>query len=369
MAKIILVSKQVHSTAWQLALALKAQQHEVVLLTSYGESPRDSSNVEIMAYFKKWNALEGLRIIPGLFGVQPQILHFVLDEDVMSSAQIVLSLFAKSHPSCILTTSLLDIRKGLKRRNPVRYLIEESDIVTCPTVEGLGQLRGLDVRSTRQGRGILAPVLEFGSAEKPSIEQQDEIRLLEQLSKEKYFVLPFREKSFDPESESFHRIRTLAQRHKVVLWGTYAHWSLRDRKKFANWMAQFECGKRWVVTGALPLKNSRLLLEKSEALVLAGQHYSPVEMTEYYMRAIQAQAVMILDSKQINVHADLWRNSINCWVLNYHHSHRDLIRLLGKPNLRLPETLSEELALDRHLIDSSMNELNRLYNRALAHLR
>ncbi|MNY58300.1 hypothetical protein D3C86_1946220 [compost metagenome] len=87
------------------------------------------------------------------------------------------------------------------------------------------------------------------------------------------------------------------------------------------------------------------------------------------MRAIQAHAVMILDSKQINVHSDLWRNAVNCWVLNYHHLQRDLIRLLGKPNLRLPETLSEELALDRHLIDSSMNELNRLYNRALAHLR
>lgn len=371
MAKIILVSKQVHSTAWQLAQALRAQQHEVVLLTSHGESPRDESSIEFMAYFKKWSALEGLRIIPALFGVQPQILHLVLDEDQMTPAQAVLSLFAKSHPTCVLTTSLLDIRRGLKRRNPVRYLIEESDIVTCPTIEGLGQLRGLDVRSTRQGRGILAPVLEFGEAPSAefSAEHQDEIRLLEQLSKEPYFVLPFREKNFDPESAAFEHIRTLAQRHKVVLWGSYSHWSLRDRKKFASWMEKFECGQRWVMTGSMPLNNSRLLLEKCEAFVLAGQHFSPVEMTEYYMRAIQAQAVLVLDSKQISVHSDLWRNAVNCWVLNAHHIQRDLVKLLSKPNLKLPETLSEELALDRHLIDSSMNELNRLYNRALAHLR
>ncbi len=48
---------------------------------------------------------------------------------------------------------------------------------------------------------------------------------------------------------------------------------------------------------------------------------------------------------------------------------KDLVKLLAKSNLKLPETLSDQLAQDRHLMDSSLNELNRLYNKALNHLR
>ncbi|XGC81456.1 hypothetical protein ACES2L_03030 [Bdellovibrio bacteriovorus] len=369
MAKVILVSKKVDATSWQLAQALKAQQHEVILLTSYGEIPPESNGIEFMAYFKRWNLLEGLRIIPGLFGLQPQILHILLDEDKMNAAQMVLSTFAKSHPSCVLTTSLLHIRHGLSRGNAVRYLIEESDIVTCPTVDSLGQLRGLNVRSVRQGRGILPPVLDLKHEIHDEIYSGEESALAQHFADKDYVVIPFREDKFDPDSEAFVRIRTFAQKYKVVLWGSYSHWTLRDRKKFAKWMADFGCADCWTVTGLLSAQISQQLLERSKAFVLAGQHLTPVEMTEYYLRAIQSSAILILDSKQTSLHSDLWKHAVNCWVLDYHHLQRDLVRLLAKSHLRVPESLSDQLAQDRHVIDSSLNELNRLYNKALNNLR
>lgn len=371
MAKIILVTRHINPTSWQLAQALKSQQHEVVLLTSYGEETlTDSNGIELMCFFKRWNFFEGLRIIPGLFGLQPQILHILLDEDKMNPAQIVLSTFAKSHPACVLTTSLLNICHGLSRRNPVRYLLEESDIVTCPTVEALGQLRGLNVRrSTRQGRGILPPVLDLKGNVKINHSVEEEAHLANSLMSEDYVIIPFREAHFNPESRSFIRIRTIAQKYKVLLWGSYSHWSLRERKKFARWMEEFGCGQHWAVTGSLSPHLTQLLLEKSIALILAGQNLTPVEMTEYYMRAIENHTVLVLDSKQSSVHSDLWKNTVNCWILDYHHLHQDLVKLLARPHLRLPESLSEQLAKDRHLIDSSLNELNRLYNRALNNLR
>lgn len=370
MAKIILVSQHINSTSWQLAKALKAQQHEVVLMTSYGEAPPDTSNgIEIMAYFRRWSALEGLRIIPGLFGLQPQIFHLLLEEDRMNGAQIVLSTFAKSHPTCVLTTSLLHIKHGLTRRNPVRYLIEESDIITCPTVENLGQLRGLNVTSRRQGRGILPPVLDLQHAAETTASDEEVLRFVDSLTQEEFIVLPFRETHFKPSSDSFIRLRTIAAKCKVILWGSYSHWSLRDRKKFAAWMETHKCGNKWAVTGELDPSISRTLLQKSTALVLAGQHLTPIEMTEYILRAIQSHAVLVLDSKQSSVHADLWKNGVNCWVLQYEQLQKDLIKLLAKPSLKLAETLSEQFSSERHLMDSSLNELNRLYNRALNHLR
>ena len=371
MAKIILVSKHIHATTWQLAQSLRAQQHEVVVLTSrHEEPPENNSSIELMTYFKKWSVLEGLRIIPGLFGLQPQILHIVLDEDRMNAAQIVLSTFAKSHPACVLTTSLLDIRRGLRKSNPVRYLIEESDIITCPTIETLGQLRGLNVRSTNQGRGILAPALDLKYKNiVDTYADGSEAQLLMDLSEQKYIVVPFREERFNPDSDSFHRIRILAQKYKVALWGSYSHWPLRDRKRFAAWMEKHDCGNSWIVTGTLSPHLSRILLEKSTAFMIAGQKFTPVEMTEYYRRAIQAQATLILDSRQTSVHADLWKNAVNCWVLSTHNVQKDLVKLIARSHLGLPETLSEDTARSSHLVDSSINELNRLYNRALASLR
>jgi hypothetical protein len=366
MAKIILVSKHVTATSWQLAQSLRAQQHDVILLTSYGEPAPDTTGIQFMAYFKKWSFWEGLKIIPGLFGLQPQILHLILDEDRINPAMLVLSTFAKSHPTCILTTSLLNIERGLHRKNPVRYLVEESDIVTCPSVENLGQLRGLNVRVGRQGRGILPPVLKFTEQNSEEIYNDgSEAQLLFDLHDKPYFVIPFREPKFLPESDNFARLRTLAQKHKVVLWGSFKGWSLRDRKRFATWMQDFDCGTNWMLTGELPQRVTRELLEHSTAFVLAGQKFTPLEMTEYYMRGIQAKSVMILDSLQTSIHSDLWRNSVNCWVLDHAHMQRDLIRLLSRHHLELPENLSEQVARDSHLIDSSLNELNRLYNKAL----
>jgi hypothetical protein len=371
MAKIILVSTKIQSTTWQLAQSLRSQQHEVTVLTSYGETPPETTNgIEYMAYFKKWSVLEGLKIIPGLFGMQPHILHLILDDDRMNAAQVILSTFAKSHPYCVLTTSILHIKRGLKKTNPVRYLVEESDVITFPSVESLAQLRGLNVRSKQQGRGILPPALDFKNQPEHIGHLDDaEESLLTNLAGQEFFVLPFREGRFNPESDRFARLRMLARRHKVVLWGTYSHWSLRERKHFAQWMDKNGCGDRWIVTGEISPHLSRILLEKATAFVMAGQQFTPVEMTEYYMRAIQAQSTLILDSKQTSVHADLWKNTVNCWVLNAHSLHKDLHKLLERTNLNLPERLSEDWAQSSHIVDSSMNELNRLYNRALASAR
>lgn len=371
MAKIILVSKQVTETSWQLAQALKSQQHEVVLLTSYGESPRDDSpGIDLMAYFRRWNVAEGLKIIPGLFGLHPQILHILLDEDKLNSAQLVLATFAKSHPSCVLTTSLLNIRRGLHRRNLVRYLIEESDIITCPTVETLGQLRGLNIKSKRQGRGILPPVLNLKNV--PNKEHdfdQEQSQQLEMLTRGEFIVIPFREPQFQPKDKAFERICQIAQKYKVVLLGSYSQWSVRDRKRFAAWMEHHHCQNNWVITGDISPETVQILFQKSTAVFLAGQDFSPIEMTEYYNRAIQSHAGLILDSQQSSLHADLWKNTENCWILNGNSLENDLEKLLAKSSLKLPESLSERLAQDRHLIDSSLNELNRLYNRALLPLR
>ncbi|MBS1971306.1 MAG: hypothetical protein JSU04_13440 [Bdellovibrionales bacterium] len=377
MAKIILVTEKVNSTSWPLALSLKAQQHEVIFLTSFGEEAADTNGIRFMAYFKKWSFLEALRILPMIFSYEPQVLHIILDQGGLTPAHAVLASYAKSHPLMVLTTSLLQFERRLRTGSPTRLLLQESDIVTCPSVDSLAKLRGMSVRSKKQGRGILPPALDLYEStmlEQPHYEEaESEIvaseNLSQQLKDEPYFVIPCFEKNFSAESLFFRRLARIAETHFVVLWGSNQDWPLRSRKQFETWMESQGLADRWMFSGALPRSLERELLQNTQCLILAGIKLSPQAISQFYLKAIQSNTPLALDSKQASVHAHLWQKNINCWILNHESLDREFSTFLTKENFRPPESLKAKLSEDRHLTDTPLNELNRLYTRALSQLK
>lgn len=366
MAKILLVAERLTPTVVKLTTALKHQQHQVTVVTSRDEDAALPDGVEMLQPFRKWSVRECLRLLPVLVGLNPQIVHLILEDDRLNSAQIMLSLMAKAIPNTVLTTSLLHIRQGLRRHNPVRYLLQESDVITCPSVETLGALRGLNMKSTRQGRGILPPVLDFDSTEEFGERTGAAAELLRRLGKSKFFVVPFSEPAFDPRKVAFRRLTLLAARHQVVLLGSFTGWALRDRKRFEAWMREQGLGERWIVSGALGRSDLRRLLAQAEALVLAGHSLSPLETTEYFLHALQAGATMVMDGKQSMIHSDLWRDKENCWIVSSDDLLNRLQSVISEDSLKKPQMLPEDSRLQRELVDAPLNELNRLYNKALS---
>lgn len=377
MAKIILVTEKVSSTSWPLALSLRAQQHDVIFLTSHGENAADTNDIRFMAYFKSWSFLEGLRILPMLFSYEPQVLHIILEKGQLTAAHAVLAAYAKSHPLMVLTTSLLQFDRRLRRGNPARLLLQESDIVTCPSVDSLAKLRGLSVRSRTQGRGILPPALDlYGNTlvEEPTSEDERAEILAEenwasQLNEEPYFVIPCFEKNFNPESTFFRRVARIAETHFVVLMGSNQDWHLRNRKQFGQWMEDRGMKDRWMFSGHLPRAIERDLLKHAQCLILAGIKLSPQEISQFYLKSIQCNTPLVLDSKQASVHAHLWQKDVNCWILNHETLDREFGNFLIKQNFRPPQSLQMNLSQNRHLTDTPLNELNRLYTRALSQLK
>lgn len=377
MAKIILVTEKVNSTSWPLALSLRAQQHEVVFLTSKGEEAANADGIRFMAYFKKWSFLEALRILPMIFSYEPQILHIILDQGPLTPAHAVLAGYAKSHPLMVLTTSLLQFERRLRTGSPTRLLLQESDIVTCPSVDSLAKLRGMSVRSKKQGRGILPPALDLYEStllEEPHLEENKSEILVEEnwadhLKDEPYFIIPCFEKTFSPDKIFFRRLARICETRFVVLWGSNQDWPLRSRKQFENWMAEQNLNDRWMFSGALPAQLERELLKQTECLILAGIRLSPQAISQFYLKAIQCNTPLALDTKQASVHAHLWRKNINCWILNHESLDKEFGAFLTKDDFRPPESLHEKLSEDRHLTDTPLNELNRLYTRALSQLK
>ncbi|MGZ3747350.1 MAG: glycosyltransferase [Pseudobdellovibrionaceae bacterium] len=377
MAKVILVTEKVNSTSWPLALSLKAQQHEVIFLTSYGEEASSIDGIRFMAYFKRWSVLEALRILPMLFSYEPQVLHILLDQTPLRGAHAILASYAKSHPLMVLTTSLLQFEKRLRLGSPTRLLLQESDIVTCPSVDSLAKLRGLSVRSKRQGRGILPPALDLYEStllQEPHYEETEaeivaEENWAQHLQEEAFFVIPCFEKDFSPDSVFFNRVTRIAETHFVVLLGSNQDWPLRSRKLFEQWMADQGLKNRWMFSGALPRALEKELLKQTQCLILAGIKLSPQAISQFYLKAIQCDTPLALDSKQACVHAHLWQKDVNCWILTYESLDKELPSFLMKKNFTPPESLQAKLSEDHHLTDTPLNELNRLYTRALAQLK
>lgn len=367
MAKILLVSKTISPTAWQLALALRAQQHQIIFLTSYGETVDNNNDIEILGFFKKWNTFETAQLVPALISMEPQIMHFILDTDSVSAAHMMLWAYTQTKPNVVFSISLLHVRRGLHKRNWIRYLIQQADIVTCPSVDTLAQLRGIDVRSSRQGRGLLPPVLAVPT-DTHLLEEQLEVEDL--LKNQKYIVRPFSEVSFDSQAPYFQNLLKFLRKYKVVLLGSQDNWSLRERKRFQKWLSDEGLSDRWYLTGQNSSGHISTLLKGAEAFWLANLELTPVELTQFFKSALENATTLILDPIQARLHAPLWNNGKNCWILgeitDEVRGESALDELIQKQSLKLDYNMESLQLSNKDLVDAPLNELNRLYNKALS---
>lgn len=353
MAKIALVTPQVSASAWKLAHDLRAQNHQVMVITGQGQLPQgDQLNIEFLNYFKSWSLWEGLRLLPILMSRQVSVMHFFLHEDKLNGAIMALAAFAKTNPDMVVATSLLHIHKGLKKLNLARYLVESSDILTLANTSMLGHLRGLNVNAPHQGRGILAPTL----LNTPHEMQIEDLRYKNQYPT---LVVPLQAPRFTPTSQFFQSLKVLSNSFNLILWGQTETWPLREKKQLSHFFQGEET--QWRI---YPGKNFPL----ADGLFIAGLAYSPSELTELYRWCIQQQLSLILDSQQAYTHGELWHHKKNSWILDQRQILTDLSYLLGQGEHLYPPP-SQHSVLHQHLVDTSLNDLNRLYNKALSQLR
>ncbi|HRO66934.1 MAG TPA: hypothetical protein PL182_05170 [Pseudobdellovibrionaceae bacterium] len=149
-------------------------------------------------------------------------------------------------------------------------------------------------------------------------------------------------------------------------WSYWAVFPLGPCAKENAWMDNQGVGGNWTLSGELSTGDQQRLLAEAEALVLAGLSLSPLETTEYFLRAIQAGANLVMDDRQSLIHSDLWRHGETCWILKFDNVPSSLEKLLSEGPLRKFQALPESMNLHRDLVDGPLNELNRLYNKALS---
>jgi hypothetical protein len=365
MAKILFVSEKINETSWSLATALKSQNNKVLFLTSRDQKIDNSQNVEVLSYFKKWSTFEALRFLPVLLNARVDIIHFLLDSDRLNPAQGVLTSAGLLFPNTLISTSLLNMTQGLSRQNPVRYLLERSDLVTAPTVEMLAQLRGLNVKNLRQTRGVIPPLIPW-KKETRSLSSSEKVQeLLNVVKGEEFVVIPLLNSELQSNPFYLGSLSGLARRFFLIFAGTLEHLSLADRKKWEKFTTE-HLGPRWGLSSSLSRDEETVLLKKSWGLFLAGQDMAPTVLTHWLSLASQVDASMIVDDRQTRLYPGLWEHKKNAWIFSRNDLKADLEKWIQTGPPALSSNLTESLQQKQDLLDAPLNELHRLYNKALS---
>lgn len=368
MSKIVLVSKKLNNSTWMLAKGLRSQSNEVIILTSRNEVPPDNDNgqIELMTYFKAWSFWEAIKLLPTLIGNDISIMHLLIEEQRVHGAYVVLSTFAQKNPRCVLSISFFNSMKKISRKSPLKFLVEKSDIVTLPTPDAMSTLRGLRMRNKNQGRLVLSPVL-------PSLPIKHEISFselvfdeLKTADKMPKALIYFDQEKFTPDTKFFRSLEILSKKYHLIFWGTNSHWPLRERKKFSAWLSTFS--KKWQFLQVNDIAEDIKYLNLDDIIFLSFTDINLLNLAETMVLGLGSKASLVLDNSQTGVYAGLWRNGKNCWVLQDSKNLDDLSDFL-RQQINLPYPRPQELGNNQQLIDSSLNELNRLYNKALLQLR
>lgn len=176
--------------------------------------------------------------------------------------------------------------------------------------------------------------------------------------------MPFDESYFSEGSEILKRAAVLAVQRPILLLGSLSQWSHSDRRKLEQWLQDLGVSRNWMMSGDLTAGQQIGVLAACDALMIAGLPLSPLEVTHYQVKSLKADCTLIIDDRQASIHADLWKNQKNCWILRREEIQREMRELLQKEHLKLP-ALDQPLQ-NRNLFDAPLNELSRLYNRALS---
>ncbi len=367
MAKILIVARHLHPTALDLAHSLQ-HNHEINVVTSRAEDFSGTYDFPILCFFQSWNFLEALRFLPVLIQTPPDIVHFLCENENLNIAEIFIAEWASRFHTSLLSTSLFRLHDRVGWGSPLRHLLESSHVVTCANVPMMSHLRGLNVKSRRQARGILPPLLKVASEVQNHAEgiEQPEPEWFERIQNRRLIVIPFGLKSLDFDDSTIEYAIKFPKEYFIVFIGSYSDWSLRDKKAFSHFLENSPLKGRWLLTGDMDESQILHLMTYAEALFVAQLELSALEINRWLLLGSSAPISIIMDTNQASIHSQIWRNRENCWILSMFEPRKDLFEILALPSLRLYSSSLQSLKNSlSHQLDSPVNELNRLYQRAL----
>lgn len=342
MAHIALISTSFHPQVQILAKALIHQRHKVTLITSKDQDVPADFDGNVLRPFDKNSTWEALRLIPRLISQIPDIWHFVFTEpeDDPTPAHWILAQFARSIPHKIVVATFFSQLVGKKRWRLMPFLVN-CDLITTGQRESLMYLkREYKVRPTTLLD--IMPPLESSPYDLPATQDEDIHRMAVALGK--FFFVPGSPTEMERNHHDLSFLQSKDFNYKLVFSSHRQHSS-----------------KNYICVGDLSPSQIMQLMSVSRGTLLAFHDFSLLELQKISHMSRLTKSPLIVRPQQNESLPGLCRPNKTGWVLEQGATSLHQI-MLSNPDLNLSRAEIGNIRMD--LMDNSLNELQRLYQKA-----
>lgn len=342
MAKIALISHTASTQSLGLAHALHLQRHEVIFITSRDQIIDEQVPFKVLTFFKSWSLLEALRFIPRLISHAPDILHIVISEKnpkETSVAILALASFVKSLPNRLVALTSYG-SPSKKQRFILKPLLRLCDIVTFGTREVLMfHKRNGDLKQNGVTE-VLPPLIDFAPANMTLEESssQDLAKLTSKLNP--FFVIPTSLLNLEENWNDFN------SSYNFIVLGPRP-----DRKTSEKY---FFVGEN--------LKSAELeyLLKASSGIYIASESFSVLELMKFRGWSLHFSLPVFANQRQNEAVPGICVHDRNGWLISNLTHFEQLLKSKTRPKIETTATSDNRSTL----VDSTLNELSRLYAKA-----
>jgi hypothetical protein len=349
MAKIALICHNLHPQVLNLATQLSTHKNEVLLITSrdqtMDEQYPENVNFQIIRPFQKWSAMEAIRLFTRLLGNMPDVFHFVFtnSNQTPTVAHFVLGQLLQPIPGRVVASSFFHSPNELSHFR-MKLFLRGHHLVTWGTSAHLLNARRKLSISKHSLSEVIPPLSNenLQSTDTHSIQME---QLLNSLGD--YLLIPGNPEDFFKKAKKNEL--TFENKMKLVF--------LCERPETRKHQLDvFYLGN--------PVGVDLLYaIQKARGILLAFSDLSLLELQQFYQWGRLTGTPLLVRPRQTEMHPGIVTENKTGWVLPQGEtSLRDLLK--QNPSLRIQRKQDQQPMLD--LVDSTMNELNRLYHKAIA---
>lgn len=350
MAKIALITQKLSPEFLGFAKALHFHRHEVMIITSAEAVIPDGLPYETLTYFRRWSALEALRLFPRLLGHSPLVWHFVfsdLDQEKLRPAHWVLAQLARAIPGRVIAASLFDTPFEVVKWK-LRPLLKSCDIVTTGSRESLMYLKRQKLLGGFCQTEVLPPLQSISEDFLEAGHHDQDVEKLAQ-SLKPYLIVP--NSRLSHASKNSADWSELAAKISLVFLGP------RPEHLFEKLSAPSNI---YFVGSHLSPADLAYLFSQSSGLLTAFDELSEVELMRYHEICSLTKTPTLATPRQAEALPGFCVVRKNGWVLEKGvQSFRQLF--FDNPELRLNQPQYDRRTYE--IADSALNELNRMYSK------
>jgi hypothetical protein len=351
MAQIALISKKISPQVVALARGLRSQRHEVQILASHKATVSLTANqnldlpedIQVLGYFKKWNWFEAARLLPRFLGRSPEVFHFIFEgNEKVEGAHWLLSSMAQQLGKAVIIS--LGTAKIETKRWQKNGFLKNNKTVIVPSREKLMYLKRQGIIDDSVTSEVILP---FATPNSSSVASGSLNQFQELTEKWRpYLIIPAH-----PERKAVENLirQVKSPGLRLLFLGE------RSEKLYSD--------LRCISIGQATEDELLLLVEKSQAVLLAAHAFEPTELMRWQRLAVLTETPLVVHRRQVEALPGLCLQGRNGFILE--NIQEDFHKLLqNHPRLEIAQYQAP--VESQSPSDYSLNEVNRLYIRALA---